>query len=206
MKKILAIDLDGTILDIKPKYCKVFCELTGNGYEESEVFWDRKRTWESSFRIAVDLSPNLNKSNSEFTQSWIDEIEKIENLSLDKLYSNVARKLIELRENYYTILCTKRRNTNNLKLQLIDLGIINHFDRIITLNANEKKIEKIFSEMFPLTELILISDTPGDFEGDVPNLNVIKYGVCSGLSSTAAWNGIKDINVIQKFTDFRESP
>ena len=206
MKKVLAIDLDGTILDIKDKYCKVFCQLTGNSSDISEIFWARKRLRESSFQIAIEISPNLDRTSTEFTQSWVDEIEKLENLHFDKLFVNVAKKLIDLRENYYIILCTRRRNSNNLKLQLIELGIFNLFDRIITLNSCESKIEKISSEIFPLTEFILISDTPEDFEGNILNLNVVKYGVCSGLTSTSAWIGIKDMIVIQKFTDFQESP
>lgn len=202
MQNILVLDLDGTVLDIKQKYCKVFSKITNQSDIKSEIFWNRKRSMESSFSIANSLIDTLEMSSSDFYTEWICEVEKLEFLALDVPYFGVINKLRNLRRDYYLILCTKRRNTENLYFQLAKLGLLEEFDKIMTLNHSDNKINKVLFEIYPRIDMTFISDTPGDFETNNPSNLVKKFGVCSGLTNENAWKAFGEVSVISCLTDF----
>jgi phosphoglycolate phosphatase-like HAD superfamily hydrolase len=147
IKKVCFFDFDGTLINPKNRYCKIYNELCN----ENEIkpldcnhYWDMKRAKINEYEI-------FKKSNAS-----IDIIEKIlekrskmledkKYLLMDTLYTGVNDFLNEVSKTYTLVLITFRKNRQNLLIQLNNLGLDNFFTKIINVNnsLHPKYINKV---------------------------------------------------------------
>lgn len=181
----LYIDFDGTLIDISAKYNYVYGKLENKYGLPNLDYWSLRS---KGFNFIDGLkSIGLPQSKIEdFRVDWISSIETIDALECDKLFDGVSEKLFSLSKKYKLILCTSRKNHENLELQLNKLGIRDAFEFMMLVENGRSKSEEIIKYAKNLkhedfSKDWIIGDTGEDMAAGV-NANINSCGVLTGLS------------------------
>ncbi|MBI3379683.1 HAD family hydrolase [Candidatus Gottesmanbacteria bacterium] len=179
-KKLKIIfDWDGTLIDIEKKYCKVYKDIIntlGGKPILHKVIWALKRK-NASVELILSkskLPPNL---KSKYAQEIIGRIEKDEYLALDQLMPGVPRVLENLKNKYTLILCTNRRDRQNLFTQLEHFQLRYFFDDIIF-----QKSKTLGEGKAGQNDCIVVADSQ-DYIVVVKKLKWISVAVFCGIRS-----------------------
>jgi phosphoglycolate phosphatase len=192
---IWIFDLDGTLIDVRERYEKLYRDLIG-GYEGTilpdEKYWHLKKNKMPEIEIAI-LS-GLNEDNAyRYTQDRLSLIESEVYLSVDRVFFGVFELLNRLGQDS-CYLVTKRRNKDVLCKQLISLKILNLFSAIYTYKNIESKknsfeeIIQIQSRNYSKGQITVVSDSPND----------IIDAKCLGINSIAVLSGLRAKHILQK--------
>lgn len=181
MIKIIIVDLDGPLLDVKSRHYECYKEILlehGHSPMPVEKYWEMKRN-----RRGLLLQLAVTDSNSiydDFSKAWSERIEDPTMLVFDRLQPGVNEKLIEWRKNgIYIILATMRRFPERLNEQLNILGIKTNIDSIVICDHNRggngKAIEVKNAHVFlNPKECLWIGDT----EEDMDAARYLKCSIC----------------------------
>jgi phosphoglycolate phosphatase-like HAD superfamily hydrolase len=193
---IWIFDLDGTLIDVRPRYEKLYRDLIG-GYKGTilpgEKYWRLKKNKMPEIEIAI-LS-GLNEDNAyKYAQERLSLIENEDYLSIDKVFFGVFELLNRLGQDS-CYLVTKRRNKDALYDQLIDLKILNLFGAIYTHNNNFEHKKNSFEEIIQIHsrndtkgKITVVSDSPND----------IIDAKCVGVNSIAVLSGLRAEHILQE--------
>jgi phosphoglycolate phosphatase-like HAD superfamily hydrolase len=181
----LFIDLDGTILDISAKYNYVYTKLK-NKYRLPILDYWSLRSNGLSFSEGLKRVGLPNSEVEEFREDWISTIETGNALEYDKLFDGVSDKLLSLSTRYNLILCTSRKNRENLEWQIDNLGISNAFDFLMLAGNGHTKSQEIIGyfknlKIEDISKDWIIGDTREDMLAGV-EANINSCGVLTGLS------------------------
>src|SRR5574344_686265 len=143
IEKVIAFDLDGTILNTFDRHIKVM-EMALKDFDIALDLTDyRNFKREGNNNIKYLLYKGIKKSLAEEIQkSWIENIEKNQYLKLDYLYPNVVEQLKELSRNNDLILITARSDKEALKQQIRELCIEDFFTEIFVVSPSKNTIEE----------------------------------------------------------------
>jgi phosphoglycolate phosphatase-like HAD superfamily hydrolase len=135
MKELIFFDLDGTLIDPKKRYCAIYKQLCNELKIKAlkcDIYWEMKRNKVSEYEIFQKTNPELNDI-SNILKKRILMLEDDTFLKLDILHHNAVDFLELIYKKYTLVMVTFRRNRPNLESQLKRLGIIQYFDKILSL-------------------------------------------------------------------------
>ena len=135
-KRIIFIDLDGTILDVSKRIYQLYVEILkkyGKKFLAKKNYIKLKREKKSLKDIlkktqAGDIS-------GKFKKEWKDKIEDPAFLNLDTVSFSTRKKLVHLKNNYKLVLVTLRNHPRSLINQLKKKKIDKIFDKILVKSA-----------------------------------------------------------------------
>lgn len=161
MRKIFW-DLDGTILDIRQRLYRLFCELTDTqiGFEK---YWQLKEAGYNQAKMLSYIGSTVEKK--EFHTIWLANVERMELLHYDTLQPGIKEILADLfsggSEMY---IVTNRQCLENVKKQLYHLGINSFFKNIITTEQKFTKAEAVKQQGINAAGGIFIGDSKEDMQ------------------------------------------
>ncbi len=186
-------DLDGPILDVAPKFHRVYTDLfSRHGYPTltQELYWDCKRRKIPEAQIVAMTAPPA------FAEVYIPErlkvIENTEYLAHDEIIPGALDVLETLRTRFELVLVTLRNRRANLMWELEHFDLSRYFAAILTREDNhgdfQIKVELIreHARSEPTVGLII-----GDTESD------IRAGQILGLRTVAVTCGIRTKEFLQ---------
>ncbi len=181
---MLFIDLDGTLLDVRLKYIKLYEAFLGYRISNHNLFWDLKRSGACDEEIFQLMGIKLDISG--FRQYKIQNIELEDQLEHDTLIPGVIAYLGGLVKNFPLYILTIRKNRSNLIKQLDSLGIKHFFQMIISptsdlfnLSSCDQK-SALIDKHFQSVEGYMIGDSEADI-GCARKMNLTSVSVLSGI-------------------------
>ncbi len=164
IKKRIAFDLDGTLLNSRKRH-KIVMDfvLTENGIDiDTSDYLGYK--YEGNNNISWLTYKGISeKSAAEINKRWIELIEDEQFLAEDDLYKGTISLLNEFSKDNFLVLLTARNNQEGLNKQISGLGIKQYFDKIIVIETSKKTPElksNVLKEMH-------IDEFYGDTESDM---------------------------------------
>ena len=201
-KMTIYFDFDGTLVDVKLKYYKIYCDFiheNGGKSLDVEEFWKLKRAMVNNNDICQKskLAKRLGDQLKEFTKQ---NIEKEEYLLLDSPFDDTFQVLDYLKLKGATVnIISMRRDAVSLENQIIKCGINRYITNIYAPHAilGENFIEgDILSKSHAIRSLGMHKDKAfmvGDTGGD---LNSAKH---LGWHCVAVLTGLRDRKQIEKY-------
>ncbi|MEA2602414.1 MAG: hypothetical protein QOF89_3406 [Acidobacteriota bacterium] len=162
------LDLDGSLLDVAPRYHRLYCDLVSRlGCRPLDLadYWTakRERVPEPEIMTRTGLSPEAAAWAAAARSSRIEERRY---LRLDRLWPWTLPVLADLARRAPLVLVTLRRHPDRLRWQLDRLGLSPRFERVLASRSNGKPDAKaglILREGFAdLEGSVLVGDTEVD--------------------------------------------
>ncbi len=130
-KPKLFLDLDGTLLDIEPKYCGLY-RVAGERYGlrllAPATYWKHRRSGLSE-RETLLLSNGDSPALGRYLAYWKRSIESRPYLTFDRV-SVPRRTLVALAERFDLYVVTMRQGKRNLRWQLKSLGLTGYLSGV----------------------------------------------------------------------------
>jgi phosphoglycolate phosphatase len=185
-------DLDGTILDTSERYYFIYYKIVkefGGDPLSKNMYWDYKRDKVSENEImkASHLHQSYSKEYKTLRQEYI---ESDHYLKLDKIWPELFDFIPTSKIFNKILLLTFRQKKQQLITQLENLGILNWFEKILTVESSDQRIDRdklkadrILKSCSSDLKGILVGDTETD----------IKTGKLLGLKTIAVSFGIRNL-------------
>ena len=175
-------DLDGTLLDSKPRLYHLFQFLVPESKFTFEKYWKLKQDKVSHRELLTKYFEYSEEEIAKFTSEWMSLIETPEWLSYDKLFDGIKPFLDLLKQNHDLYVVTARQYEAVALRQIKDVGLAGIFkDVLVTLQKTEK--EDLIKDRFDLTNSDwFIGDTGKDIETG-KKLGISTCAVLSGFLS-----------------------
>lgn len=171
MIKVIILDLDGPILDSKLRHYQCYKDiLEERGYTPMprEKYWEMKRKRQDRKRLLAVTGAEA--IYDIFLTEWLDRIESMKMLALDKIQPNALTKLQEWRNlGLYMVLATMRQHPEQLHNQLRELEIKYFMDQIVVCDylrggiGKALAVKDVVQDFYPKRSL-WVGDTEVDFE------------------------------------------
>jgi phosphoglycolate phosphatase len=160
------LDLDGTILDIKYRYYKIYSDLLlQSGFKclDIETYWELKRSKTPEEMIAAKTATD--KFAEHYAKNRIHLIETVEYLVLDRVFDDVHEILEDWSVKHDLYLVTLRKNRAHLNLQLQLLDLHKYFRAIYNDELGSNRKDKLIKhKVFNSCNCVIIGDTESDIE------------------------------------------
>ncbi|NQY43848.1 MAG: FkbM family methyltransferase [Legionellales bacterium] len=188
MKRYIAIDLDGTVLDSRERHKIVLQNCLAKRklsfpLEDLLVF---KSTGKNNI-IYLKKYITDDKLINEIQEDWIENIEKKDYLEKDILYSDTRFFLKKASLKFNLILITARSNKENAYWQISDLNIAKYFKFCIVVPTGKDASKLKAKELKKFKIDYLIGDTEVD-EFAAKDLGVKFVALNSGFRSKEFWD------------------
>lgn len=131
MRPFILLDLDGTVLDIRERYCRLHEDLArdlGQPPLRADVFWQSKREKMRTPELLAGWPPQV---QAEYEVRWVAAIERRSYVRLDTLLPGVAPVLQRLSRQFDLVLATLRRDEPLLADQLDRLNVNRFFRHVL---------------------------------------------------------------------------
>lgn len=184
-KKTAYIDFDGTIVNVFPRFYRIFKEYLSVKYDvqlEYNSFCEKKRRGMYEHVYAKEVF-GINVNVEEYVKFKRNRLEDQEYLKEDIIIGNPKSAYLSLKKaGFFVQLLSQRRNSENLKWELEYLNLVECFDSIAVVypipdNAKLKYLRKIVT-----SEDVIIGDSTIDMDCAVV-LDIEGWFVKSGLHS-----------------------
>ena len=189
--RTIFFDLDGTLIDSRPRLYKLFIDLLPGIDLSFSEYWDLKRLQVGHEKIILDHKAETKLSFEEFNKIWMTKIEEKEYLQLDIPFPGVNELLAELKKNQNRIvIVTSRQFTELAEWQIDQWGWKEYIDDIIvTEQVSEKSdlIKQRYKNLQPSD--IILGDTGKDIE----------VGHQLGITSIAVVSGFRNQESLEKY-------
>jgi len=198
--------LDGTLLDVRLKYLKIYEAGLGISIANAGFFWDLKRSGACDEEICdfMEIKSDLNG----FKKFKRDNIELEQYLKFDKLIDGVAAHLGKLASQVPLCILTIRKNRTNLIDQLERLGIGHYFKKIISPSSElfelpgcEQK-SALLADLFPGIQGYMIGDSEADI-GCAREMNLGAISVLSGIRNFSYLKQLGPDKIVADLTKFQ---
>ncbi len=185
-------DLDGTLLDSRPRLHQLFNFLVPESTLTFDAYWNYKRAGIGHEKMLENLFHYSIESIEKFKEAWLYNIEQPQWLALDKLYNGVIEKLEAWSIDNRLYIVTARQFVEPVHNQLNFLSIQYLFTNVF---VTEQKIEKNTLVLGHLGDIIkgtgwFIGDTGKDIEA----------GKALQLKTAAVLTGFRSKDSLLKYT------
>jgi len=155
--RLLALDLDGTLLDCGPRQVEALHAVLGEPYPDPEGFWQAKRRGATTLEALVALGM-AEQQASEIAGRWRITVEDDELLLVDTVLPAVETTLAAAREQVdRLVIITARRRGEAALAQCERLGLMTLLDEVIAVDPTSASASKA----------VVLSDIAADwFIGD----------------------------------------
>ena len=130
---VVVLDLDGTLLDTSVRHYGVYCLIAQSMQMRIlpfSAYWQHRRRGLSNLEVL--LQNGLLQGNRTLADSmWLEHIESVEMLKLDRLFPGVVGWLQAWEDTVRFALVTLRSDAQALKVQLARLGLSPHFRHVL---------------------------------------------------------------------------
>ena len=200
VKKRIAFDLDGTLLDSRKRHEIVMSDvlkkhgidLDTSGLVAFKFDGHNNIDWLLSKGISEDNAQKINKE-------WISLIENAEYLKADFLYPNVRDVLSNLSKENDLFLVTARSNKENAYKQIKQLGIVQYSTGISVVDTCSETASLKAVELKKFHAEYFIGDTESDYKAaQIADCDF--YAVGYGFRSESFWRK-KDIKIVRNICD-----
>lgn len=203
VRKKIAFDLDGTLLDSRKRHEKVMSDVL-NKYDikldpadlvSYKAEGHNNKDWLLSKGISEDKAKQINSE-------WILLIENPEYLAADFLYPNIIQILNNLSEENDLFLITARNNKNNAYKQIEKLGIKQYFTGISVVDSCSKTSTLKAVELNKFKINCFMGDTESDYNAaQIAGCDFKAVGY--GFRSENYWKGLfKSVLVLDSINNF----
>ncbi|MDQ2960483.1 MAG: HAD hydrolase-like protein [Candidatus Dormibacteraeota bacterium] len=194
----LVLDLDGTIVDIRPRHYAAHLLVTRDlGLQPigPAAYWRIKRA-------GLDVASRYGGRGREYRESFLDWIEAVELLDLDRPFSRAREWLTDLQSRGFgVVIATGRRNRARTRTQLEGLAIPH--DLLVTVPNSSRSAAVLSAIDSPV--LAWIGDTEIDIEAG-RDLGVLTVAVTSGIRSPSLLARHRPDALVARLSDVRFPP
>lgn len=181
-------DLDGTLIDSKPRLYNLFQYLVPASNLSFDEYWDLKRNKISNISILNECFPEIDSFL--FQKQWMELIESEKYLDMDLPFLHVTEYLRRLkRENIQIYVATARQSINGVVYQFDKFGWINMFSDILVTEQKQEKTQLIK----PYHKEGVVNWIVGDTGKD------IQVGKSLGLKTAAVLSGFLNFDVLKTY-------
>lgn len=161
----LALDLDGTLVDAKPRQVEALWALLDAEPRllalHREEFWSRKRGGSTTCEALVGLGMRAAAAEI-LSQRWVESVEDPRWLRLDRLLPGVAAELEALgRAGERPVILTARRHADRAREQVEALGLLRWCGEVRVVSPAEAAAAKA-AELRALGARGMIGDSESD--------------------------------------------
>jgi len=175
-------DLDGTLIDSKPRLYHLFQHLVPQSEFSFDEYWKLKQNKMDHKEILTLYFKYHEDDISKFTSEWMSLIETSKWLSYDKTFDGIRSFLDLLKPNNNLFVVTARQYELVAIDQIEELGISDVFKDILVTNQTTSKEDLIKKCTVLTNEDWVIGDTGKDIETG-KNLGMKTAAVLSGFLS-----------------------
>lgn len=189
MTRRIFLDLDGTLIDPRPRLYRLFCDLAGEGVLTFEEYWRIKRGRMDQRTL---LRRYLNYTDAQiaaFKADWMVKVEEPERLAEDRPFAGVSPLLAELSQRYPLVLVTARQHPERVEAQLAAFGWRSYFSQVLVTGQKQSKDALIRTHYTPIQTDLLIGDTGEDIEA----------GKALGVTTVAVASGVLSADILREY-------
>ena len=201
MRRAIAFDLDGTLLDIKLRDYAIYSDLLLQyGYLplEREKYWNLRRSRYNIFSLLAMSNFVEESLASDFLRKRQEMMEQLHYLEYDQLFPDVKVVLTGLKRNYSIYLVTTRFNVANTEWQLKNIGLNEILDEVCIAGKDK---------YYTYGKIDNLDFVVGDTENDIyaaQKLQVKAIGVTTGIRNRSFLQELHPNHIIDKLTELLE--
>jgi len=186
--RILALDLDGPVLDVKEKYCRCYAdlvrELGGTPLEDAD-FWTRKRSGQED--RALLAASGIEDRRDDYRRLFRERIESTHYLAFDTVWRAALQLLHTRMPSVLRLLVTLRHSREALDWQLERLHLESAFDLVLSAPAEADR--RVETKVSLVREALGNGPLSGFFIGDTET--DVAAGRALGLTTVAVGFGLR---------------
>jgi phosphoglycolate phosphatase len=136
----IIFDLDGTLIDSKPRLYRLFQYLVPSSQLSYEEYWKLKQNKISHQTILTSQMGYKDQEITKFMSDWMKLIETPEFLKLDAAFPGMRSTLSRLKESATLHVCTARQFREPVLEQLESIGLLPFISQtLVTLQKYSKE-------------------------------------------------------------------
>jgi phosphoglycolate phosphatase len=198
----LIFDLDGTLIDSKPRLYHLFQHLVPASKLSYDDYWVFKQNKVSNEAILANEFGYDEVAIKNFVANWMKYIESPEFLEFDKIIPRVKETLDRLSKQAELHVCTARQFRQSTIEQIDGLGLLSYFNTIMVTEQKKRKDDLIFDYVSGLSPKDwMIGDTGKDIQVGHA-LGIKTCGVLSGFLSEKSLRPYKPDLIFSSVADF----
>jgi phosphoglycolate phosphatase len=198
----LIFDLDGTLIDSRPRLYRLFQQLVPQSHLTFDGYWAFKQKKISNEAILVKEFSFDRVRIDRFVSEWMSKIEAPEFLALDQNFPSMHKTLKRLQSEATLYVCTARQTKEPVIDQLNRLGILSYFEDIMVTEQRKSKVELISLISSLGSRDWIIGDTGLDIQVG-RELGIKTCAVLTGFLSEASLRQYMPDLVLDRAADFR---
>ena len=198
----LIFDLDGTLIESKPRLYHLFQHLVPASKLSFDDYWAFKQNKVSNEAILQNEFSFSESATQKFLADWMNHIEAPEFLAYDNNLPGVKDNLDRLSRIAKLHICTARQNRQSTVDQLDQLNLLSYFQTVMVTQQRKSKSELIAASIPSLSPNDwMIGDTGKDIQvGHFLGLKTC--GVLSGFLNEKSLSPYKPDILLQSVADF----
>jgi phosphoglycolate phosphatase len=155
-------DLDGTLIDSRPRMYQLFRALVPESTLSFDAYWILKRKGISHREILTGQYSYSDIHYKNFEQAWMEKIELPQWLALDRPFDGITPFLSGIKEKHKLYIVTARQSTQEARAQINSFGWLGLFDSILVTENKQEKYVLIQESVQTNTFDWLVGDTGKD--------------------------------------------
>ncbi len=199
----LIFDLDGTLINSKPRLYNLFQLLVPESQLTFDEYWQLKKAKISHNEILKNRFNYSTEQLNLFNINWMNKIEDKDFLAFDTPFQGVNSMLNHLHQTHNLYLVTARQKEESVKDQITTFGWQSFFKKVLVTQQKEEKYDLILNNIEISPSDFIIGDTGKDVETG-KNLGITTIAVLSGFLSNESllkyepnyiFEGVTEINL-----------
>jgi len=198
----LIFDLDGTLIDSRPRLYHLFQQLVPSSKLTHDSYWALKREKVPNETILAHEFGFDASEIARFLTEWMERIEAPEFLAYDKSFSGMHDTLDRLSKHAMLHVCTARQYRQPVIDQLDRFGLLLYFDSIMVTGQSKSKEQMIASVSGLGPQDWIIGDTGKDIQVG-QSIGIKTCAVLSGFLSETSLRPYGPDLILPAASDFR---